>query len=163
MDANPRLIQTIVTARLRRGWAIGSQCARAGSGALCWLRCRCFADRAAAQGPTVDTSVPASRRGGLALGPAPGSGSSLLGPAPGAGGGTFNNLPGTGGILGGRPGVSTPKGIPTSISTPGIGAGPTELQMPISSPQPAPVSPPRHRSTGRWKSRRRDTTDRPTA
>ncbi len=86
--------------------------------------------RAAAQGPTVDTSVPVL----------PGSGDSLLGSAPGSGGGTFDNLPGTGGILGGRPGVSTPKGIPTSISTPGAGAGPTDLQATISSPQPAPVS-----------------------
>ena len=51
-------------------------------GALC--------GRAAAQGPTVDTTVPAL----------PGSGDSLLGPAPGAGGGTFSNLPGTGGIRG---------------------------------------------------------------
>ena len=90
-----------------------------------------LADRAAAQGPTVDTSVPTL----------PGSGTSLLGTAPGAGGGLFPNLPGTGGILGGRPGVSTPKGIPTTVSTPGIGAGPADMQMPISSPQPAPVSP----------------------
>ena len=72
-----------------------------------------LADRAAAQAPTVDTSVPTL----------PGSGNSLLGQAPGSGGGSFLNLPGTGGILGGRPGVSTPKGIPTTISTPGIGAG----------------------------------------
>ncbi len=84
-----------------------------------------------AQGPTVDTSVPVL----------PGSGGSLLGPSPGSGGGTFDNLPGIGGILGGRPGVSTPKGIPTSISAPGTGAGPTALQEPITSPQPAPLSP----------------------
>jgi len=90
-----------------------------------------LADRAAAQAPTVDTSVP-----GL-----PGAGNSLMGFAPGSGGGSFLNLPGTGGILGGRPGVSTPKGIPTAISTPGTGAGPTDMQMPVSSPQPAPVSP----------------------
>ncbi len=97
---------------------------------------------AAAQGPTVDTSVPAlpGSKGSL-LGSAPGGGGSLLGSTPGAGGGAFSNLPGEGAILGGRPGVSTPKGIPTSISTPGSGAGPTELQMPISAPQPAPVSP----------------------
>ncbi len=90
--------------------------------------------RATAQGPTVDTSVPTL----------PGSGGSLLGQQPGAGGstlGNLNNLPGTGGILGGRPGVSTPKGIPTTISTPGVGPGPADMQMPISSPQPAPVSP----------------------
>jgi outer membrane protein, heavy metal efflux system len=90
-----------------------------------------FADSAVAQGPTVDTSVPTL----------PGSGASLLGSAPGSGGGLFPNLPGTGGILGGRPGVSTPKGIPTTISTPGVGSGPADMQMPISSPQPAPVSP----------------------
>ncbi len=87
--------------------------------------------RALAQAPTVDTSVP-----GL-----PGSKTSLLGPAPGAGGGSFGNLPGEGGILGGRPGVSTPKGIPTSAATPGTAAGPTELQMPVTSPQPQPITP----------------------
>jgi outer membrane protein, heavy metal efflux system len=90
-----------------------------------------LAGRAAAQAPTVDTSVP-----GL-----PGANTSLLGWAPGSGGGSFLNLPGTGGILGGRPGVSTPKGIPTSVSTPGSGPGPADLQMAISAPQPAPVSP----------------------
>ncbi len=87
--------------------------------------------RAGAQGPTVDTSVP-----GL-----PGSSTSLLGPLPGAGGGSFGNLPGAGGILGGRPGVSTPKGIPMTITTPGSGAGPTAMQMAITSPQPQPVGP----------------------
>ncbi len=89
------------------------------------------AGRATAQGPTVDTSVPRL----------PGSGNSLLGQAPGSGGGSYLNTPGTGMIMGGRPGVSTPKGIPTSISTPGTGAGPADMQMAISSPQPAPVSP----------------------
>jgi len=87
--------------------------------------------RAAGQAPTVDTSVP-----GL-----PGANNSLLGWAPGSGGGSFLNLPGTGGILGGRPGVSTPKGIPTTVSSPGSGPGPADLQMAISAPQPAPVSP----------------------
>jgi outer membrane protein, heavy metal efflux system len=90
-----------------------------------------FTGRAAAQAPTVDTSVP-----GL-----PGANNSLLGWAPGSGGGSFINLPGTGGILGGRPGVSTPRGIPTAISSPGSGAGPTDLQAAVSAPQPAPVSP----------------------
>jgi outer membrane protein, heavy metal efflux system len=90
-----------------------------------------LADRSVAQGPTVDTSVPTL----------PGSGASLLGTPPGAGAGSFPNLPGTGGIMGGRPGVSTPKGIPTSISTPGSATGPADMQMPIASPQPAPVSP----------------------
>ncbi len=86
---------------------------------------------ARAQAPTVDTSVPAL----------PGGTGSLMGQAPGSGGGLFINLPGTGGILGGRAGVSTPKGIPTSISSPGTGAGPADLQMPISAPQPAPIAP----------------------
>ena len=88
-------------------------------------------DRAAAQAPTIDSSVPSL----------PGAGGSLLGSAPGSGGSSFINLPGTGGILGGRPGVSTPKGIPTTVSSPGTGAGPADMQMPISAPQPAPVSP----------------------
>jgi outer membrane protein, heavy metal efflux system len=88
------------------------------------------AGRASAQAPTVDTSVPRL----------PGSAGSLLGQAPGSGGGSFINLPGTGGLLGGRAGVSTPKGIPTAISSPGAGAGPADLQMPISSPQPEPIS-----------------------
>jgi cobalt-zinc-cadmium efflux system outer membrane protein len=90
-----------------------------------------LASRAVAQGPTVDTTIPAM----------PGAAGSVLGQAPGGGGSSFLNLPGTGGILGGRPGVSTPRGIPTLLATPGVGAGPTDLQMPISAPQPAPVSP----------------------
>ncbi len=90
-----------------------------------------LANRAAAQAPTIDTSVPTL----------PGGNSSLLGQAPGAVGGAFPNLPGTGGILGGRPGVSTPKGIPTTVASPGTEAGPADLQAPVSSPQPAPVSP----------------------
>jgi len=90
-----------------------------------------LAGRAGAQAPTVDTSVP-----GL-----PGSSTSLLGQAPGAGGGSFGNMPGTGGILGGRAGVSAPRGVPTSVTSPGSGPGPTEMQMPISAPQPQPVAP----------------------
>jgi cobalt-zinc-cadmium efflux system outer membrane protein len=85
----------------------------------------------AAQGPTVDTGVPAL----------PGSSNSLLGRAPGSGGSLVSNLPGAGAILGGRPGASTPRGIPTATTSPGAGAGPTELQMPIRAPQPEPVSP----------------------
>ena len=67
------------------------------------------------------------RRGGLGTGQAPGAEVSA-----------FGQLAGTAGVLG-RPAraVSTPKGIPTSITTPGGGQGPTALQMPISSPQPA--------------------------
>lgn len=141
MDANPGLNQKVVKRKIRPVRTIGSE-----SSYRRWLLLAvlvvAFADRAAAQAPTVDTSVPAlPGAAGSLLGPAPGSGASLLGKTPGAGGGSFNNLPSEGGILGGRAGVSTPKGIPTSISTPGFGAGPTELQMPISSPQPAPVSP----------------------
>ncbi len=90
-----------------------------------------LAAQAGAQAPTLDTSVP-----GLA-----GSSSSALGPAPGAGGGSLGNLPGAGGLLGGRAGPFAPKGVPTSVSTPGSGMGPTELQMPVSAPQPQPVSP----------------------
>src|SRR5262245_51066234 len=67
------------------------------------------AGRARAQVPTIDTSIPAL----------PGSGTSAMGRIPGAGGGTFSNLPGEGGILSGRPGVSFPKGIPTSVTMPG--------------------------------------------
>ena len=50
-------------------------------------------------------------------------------------------LAGAGGILGGRPGVSTPKGIPTTVTTPGSGPGPTAMQMAISAPQPQGVTP----------------------
>jgi cobalt-zinc-cadmium efflux system outer membrane protein len=95
---------------------------------LAWGLCPAHAR---AQTPTLDTSVPTL----------PGSGASLMGTPPGAGAGLFPNLPGSGGILGGRAGVSTPKGIPTTVSTPGVGPGPTDMQMPISSPKPAPVSP----------------------
>ena len=90
-----------------------------------------LAGRAGAQAPTVDTSVPAL----------PGSSNSALGQSPGAGGGSLGNLPGAGGVLGGRPGPYAPKGVPTSISNPGSGPGPTELQMPVTSPQPQPVAP----------------------
>ena len=46
------------------------------------------------------------------------------------------------GVLGGRPGrVCNPKGVPTSITTPGTGPSPTALQMPITAPQPQPVGP----------------------
>jgi outer membrane protein, heavy metal efflux system len=90
-----------------------------------------LASRAGAQGPTVDTSVPAL----------PGSSGSLLGLLPGGGGGSFGNLPGAGGILGGRAGVSAPKGIPTTITTPGAGPGPTEMQMSLAPPPAQPVGP----------------------
>ena len=134
MYANPGTIQTIVIKTRRQGWLINPGKALISGSRSCLLLVSVIlvlGGRAAAQGPTVDTTVPVL----------PGAGESLLGRAPGSGGGTFSNLPGAGGIFGGRPGVSTPKGIPTSISNPGSGPGPTELQMPISSPQPAPVSP----------------------
>lgn len=61
-----------------------------------------------------------------AMVPVPGSvnGPSSLGPLPGLGGGTFTDQPpGAGEILGGRPGVATPR-VPRSISDPGLGAAP---------------------------------------
>jgi outer membrane protein, heavy metal efflux system len=99
------------------------------------------AGQARSQAPTVDTSVPAHPGGsGSLLGQAPGDRGSTLGPGPGAGGGGFDNAP-VGGILGGRPGASTPKGVPTSITRSGEQAGPTALQTPVSAPAPQPVSP----------------------
>ena len=88
-------------------------------------------------------SIPACRRcpGGIgsSLGPAPGAGSSALGDPARRGGSTASaNLPG-GGVLGGRAGPYAPKGVPTSITTPGGGPGPTALQMPVTGPQPQPV------------------------
>ena len=64
-----------------------------------------------------------------------------MGNAPGAGGGSFSNLPGTGGYLGGRAGVTAPKGVPTSIVNPASAPSPTRLQMAITGPQPEPLSP----------------------
>ena len=100
-----------------------------------FLRC---SEPGSAQSATVDTSVP----------PLPGTSGSLLGPMPGGGGGSLGNLPGSGGILGGRPGVSTAKGIPTTITTPGVGPGPTAMQMAISPPQPQGVGPTSVRFSG---------------
>ena len=96
----------------------------------CWSAGR-WPGEPLAQGPTVDTSVPAL----------PGVGRLAAGQAPGSGGSSFTNLPGTAGFSVGGPGASTPKGIPTSLTTPGTGPGPTDLQMPITAPQPEPVSP----------------------
>ncbi len=87
-------------------------------------------ERARAQAPTVDSSYP----------PLPGSSSSLLGSAPGSGGGSFINQPGTAGILGGRPGVTTPKGIPATIGSPATQAGPTINQQSISAPESQAVT-----------------------
>jgi cobalt-zinc-cadmium efflux system outer membrane protein len=89
-----------------------------------------LAGRAGAQGPTVETSVPTL----------PGSATSLMGRLPGSGGSTFSNLPGEGGILSGRPGPTTPKGIPGSITLPGTAASPTALQDAVVAPQPEPVT-----------------------
>jgi cobalt-zinc-cadmium efflux system outer membrane protein len=64
-----------------------------------------------AQGPTIDTSTLNS----------PGGGSSPFGKTPGAGGAGPQGPPDS--LLGGRAGPSSAKGIPTSISTPGMGQG----------------------------------------
>jgi cobalt-zinc-cadmium efflux system outer membrane protein len=120
--------------------------ASAGKRSLPWLAAACawliLAGEAGAQAPTLDTSVPALPGGvGSSLGPSPGAGNSALGTPPGAGGSApGTNLPG-GGVLGGRPGPYAPKGVPTTITTPGGGQGPTALQMPITAPQPQPVGP----------------------
>jgi cobalt-zinc-cadmium efflux system outer membrane protein len=90
-----------------------------------------LAGQAGAQGPTIDSGVPAL----------PGASTSTMGRTPGGGGSTFSNLPGEGGILSGRAGVSYPKGIPVSITTPGAGPGPTALQEAIRAPQAEPVGP----------------------
>jgi outer membrane protein, heavy metal efflux system len=120
------------TRRLRRRHIAQALKGRMGAGALLFVVAfGLLAGSVSAQAPTVDTSVPAL----------PGSSTSLLGPLPGGGGGSFGNLPGAGGILGGRAGVSAPKGIPTTVTTPGAGPGPTEMQMAISAPQPQPVGP----------------------
>ena len=65
-----------------------------------------------AQGPTIDTPDLLS----------PGSGNSLLGKSPGSGGAIDNNGP-PDTLLGGRAGPTTPKGVTTSISTPGQRSG----------------------------------------
>ncbi len=89
------------------------------------------ADRANAQAPTIDSGLPTS----------PGTRSSSMGMSPGSGGGALSNPPGGGGqILGGRPGVTSPHQIPTAISTPGSGGGPTDLQAQINTPTPSPLS-----------------------
>jgi cobalt-zinc-cadmium efflux system outer membrane protein len=107
------------------------------------LACCGWAGRAYGQGATVDTSVPRLPGGiGSALGPAPGAGNSALGTSPGAGGSAPSaNLPGAGGVLGGRAGPFSPKGVPTAITTPGVQTGPTQLQMPVTAPPSQPVAP----------------------
>jgi len=99
--------------------------------ALVGLICGMAADRAGAQGPTIDSGLPTS----------PGTRSSSMGLAPGSGGGALSNPPGGGGqILGGRPGVTSPHQVPTAISTPGSGGGPTDLQAQINTPPLSPLS-----------------------
>ncbi len=83
-----------------------------------------------AQAPTIDSGEARP----------PGAPGSMLGDAPGSGGGTLINQPGTGGILGGRPGTTNPKGIPTTIATPASGPGPTADQVSISAPAQQPVT-----------------------
>lgn len=63
-----------------------------------------------------------------------------MGSIPGSGGGSFINQPGTSGILGGRPGVTTPKGIPATIGNPASQAGPTINQQAISAPDTQPLT-----------------------
>ncbi len=63
------------------------------------------------QGPTIDTPSLNS----------PGSGLSPFGRAPGSGGAGPSGGPDS--LLGGRAGPTTPKGVPTSISTPGMTMG----------------------------------------
>jgi outer membrane protein, heavy metal efflux system len=89
----------------------------------------------------VETALAQAPGGDSPLFPSAGSSSSLLGNAPGAGGGALSgNVPGAGQLLGGRPGVSTPKGIMNSITKPET-LGPTILQQPIAPPETQPVSP----------------------
>ncbi|MHB1557479.1 MAG: hypothetical protein ACYC61_08370 [Isosphaeraceae bacterium] len=90
------------------------------------------AGAARAQTATVDTNYP----------PLPGSSSSLLGRPPGSGGTSSVNLPGATGILTGRPGVTTYKGVPMNIGTPANQAGPTIQQQAISAPDIQPISAP---------------------
>ncbi len=90
----------------------------------------CLAPRQAhAQGPTIDSGLRS----------VPGGNTSMLGVAPGAGGGILGDNPGGGmQILGGRAGPSVPH-VPTSVSNPGVAAGPTANQMGIAAPQPQPT------------------------
>ncbi|MBV8310789.1 MAG: TolC family protein [Planctomycetaceae bacterium] len=88
------------------------------------------AGRAQAQGPGTTPELPEI-----------GGSTSIMGNAPGSGGGSFSNLPGTGGFLGGRAGVSAPRSVPTSVVNPASAPSPTALQMAISAPPPAPISP----------------------
>ncbi len=83
------------------------------------------------QTPTISTEYP----------PLPGSSSSMLGPQPGSGGGSSINPPAASGILNGRPGSTTYKGIPMNLASPANQAGPTINQQAISAPDIQPVRP----------------------
>ena len=94
--------------------------------------------RALAQGPTIDTPSLGS----------PGSGNSPFGKTPGGGGQGPGGPPDS--LLGGRAGPTTPKGIPTSISTPGMsvasglfaqqGVAPTENNPSAKIPASGPLA-----------------------
>jgi outer membrane protein, heavy metal efflux system len=133
------MVRLPIRPRRRSGVRRGREASVWLAGILAW---GLLAGRAGAQAPTVDTSVPRLPGGaGSSLPPPPGSGSSALGTPPGSGGSApGSNLPGQG-VLGGRPGPYAPKGVPTSVTTPGAGLGPTALQQPITAPQPQPVGP----------------------
>jgi cobalt-zinc-cadmium efflux system outer membrane protein len=95
------------------------------------VACACIliSGSADAQGPTIGAEEPAS----------PGSDTPLLGPSPGSGGGGSGEDPGSSeSLLGGRPGSSTPR-VPSSVSTPGATAGPTDAQTGITGPRPLPI------------------------
>ncbi len=95
------------------------------------IACACIpvSGTAKAQGPTIGAEESRS----------PGSDTPLLGRSPGLGGGASGDDPGSSGrLLGGRPGASTPR-VPTSVSTPGGTAGPTEAQTGIAGPRPLPT------------------------
>jgi cobalt-zinc-cadmium efflux system outer membrane protein len=83
---------------------------------------------ARAQGPTIDTPDLTS----------PGSGASPFGKTPGAGGAGPAGPPDS--LLGGRAGPSFPKGIPTSISTPGMMAAGLFSQQGVARPADIPAA-----------------------
>lgn len=91
-----------------------------------------------AQGPTIDTGLPAAP-GGLSstLGAQPGSGGSVLGNAPGAGASVLSSG-GGGAPISGRTGATAPH-VPSSVSTPNAGAGPADLPRGIAAPAPQPT------------------------
>lgn len=67
------------------------------------------APRVSAQGPTIEPGTPET----------PGGGRSRLGPSPGEVGGPWDSSPGQQeGVIGGRPGASTPR-VPPSVTRPG--------------------------------------------